>query len=120
MIDAIAGAASVHVLFWSSRGGKDSTLPFQSGVWVLALLQVVLALLILRRSTWARWLIAGVVVFVVGDSLLNTSLSARYESFPGATVRDVLSYTMQAVAVALLFTPASSAWFSNAARRRAA
>jgi hypothetical protein len=120
VVEAIAGAASVHVLFSLAPSSKGWELPFQPGVWLLALLQVLLALFVLRGSNVARWVVTAVVVLLVGDSLLNTSLSARFRSFPAATLRDLCSYALQVTAVALLFLPASSLWFRNTAHSKRA
>jgi hypothetical protein len=111
VLDAIIGAMSVHALFWLLPANKGWILPFQPGVWILALLQVLLSLMILRGANWSRWLVGTAVLFMVGNSLLNTSISMRYQSYPAATTRDALGYVMQVSAVCLLFLPASAAWF---------
>ncbi len=116
VLEAIANAVSVHVLFWLSPSSKGWVLPFQPGVWVMALLQVLLAVQVFRSANWARWLAAALTILIVGDSLLTTNWGARFQSFPAATIRDVASYSMLVTSVLLLFLPPSSAWFSHAKR----
>jgi hypothetical protein len=111
--DALLGAVSVHVLFALSPSSKGWVLPFQPGVWVFALLQVLVALLLLRGVTWLRYAVALLVVGSLLDQLLNTSLGARYQSFPLATARDGVSALLQLGAVVLLFLPRASAWFGK-------
>jgi hypothetical protein len=117
VLDAILGAASVHLLFWLSPSNRGWVLPFQPGVWILALLQVLFALLVARGVNWARWLVTVAIVVLVGDSVLSTSIPMRYKTYPAATVRDLLSYVAQVSAACLLFLPASSAWFHGVRRK---
>jgi hypothetical protein len=111
--DALLGAVSPHVLFALSPSSKGRVLPFQPGVWVVALLQVLLALFLLRGVAWLRYAVALLVVGLLLDQLLNTSLSARYQSFPLATARDGVSALLQLGAVVLLFLPRASMWFTR-------
>ena len=109
--DALLGALSPHALFALSPSSKGWVLPFQPGVWVVALLQVLVALFLFRGVAWLRYVVALLVVALLLDQLLNTSLSARYQSFPLATGRDGVSALLQLGAVVLLFLPSASMWF---------
>lgn len=109
--DALLGAASPHFLFALSPASKGWVLPFQPGVWVLALLQVLVALFLFCGVAWLRYAVALLVVGLLLDQLLNTSLSARYQSYPLATARDGVSSLLQVIAVVLLFMPSASTWF---------
>jgi hypothetical protein len=115
--DALLGAVSPHVLFYLSPASRGWELPFQPGVWILALLQILLALCLLRGVSWLRYLLAALVFGLITDQLLNTSLSNRFQSFPLATVRDGLSAVLQVAAVLLLFTSGSATWFRQVRSR---
>jgi hypothetical protein len=112
-LDALVGAVSQHVLFHFSPASKGWILPFQPGVWILALLQVLFALLVWRGKGWLRYLLGGWVVYLLADYLFLSDLRARFESFPLATSRDILSFTLLVAAAVLLFLPASSSWFTS-------
>jgi hypothetical protein len=111
-VDALLGAVSPHVLFHLSPASKGWVLPFQPGVWILALLQVLFALLVWRRKAWLRYLLGAWAVYLLADYMFLSDLQARFESFPLATSRDVLSLTLLVASVVLLFLPASSNWFA--------
>jgi hypothetical protein len=112
VLDALLGALSPHVLFQLSPSSKGWVLPFQPGVWVLALLQALLAALILRGKGYLRYLLAAWVLYLLVDSIFFTSISARFEHFPLATARDAVSFVLLTTSTAMLFMPASTAWFS--------
>jgi hypothetical protein len=120
VVDAMLCAVSPQVLFSLSPASRGWERPFQPGEWILALLQVLLALLLLRGVCWLRYLLAALVLGLMADQLLNTSLVNRFQSFPLATVRDGVSAGLQVAAVALLFTPGSSAWFRRVCGRAGA
>ena len=111
-LDALLGAISPHVLFYLSPSSKGWVLPFQPGVWILALLQVLFALLVWRGKAWFRYLLAGWAIYLLADYLFLSDLRARFESFPLATSRDILSFTLLVASAVLLFLPASSTWFT--------
>jgi len=115
--DALLGAISPHVLFRLSPGSRGWELPFQPGVWILALLELLLALYLLRGVSWLRYLLAVIVLGLITDQLLSTSLSSRFQSFPLATVRDGLSAALQLAALVLVFTPGSTSWFRQVRNR---
>jgi len=112
--DAVLCALSVDLLFRLSTSGKGWVLPFQPGVWLIALLQVWAAVALLRRVSWVRYLLAVLFVLVLGDSLLSSSWPQRFANYPAATVRDALSYALQLGALLLLFSPSAARWFSHA------
>ncbi len=105
------------MLFRLSPTSRGWELPFQPGVWILALLQLLLALYLLRGVSWLRYLLAVLVLGLITDQLLTTSLSNRFQSFPLATVRDGLSAALQLAAVVLVFTPGSASWFRQVRNR---
>ena len=117
ILDALLGAVSPHVLFQLSPSSKGWVLPFQPGVWIFALLQILVALLLWRGKDWLRYLLAGWAICLLADDLFLSNLRARLESFPLATMRDIVSFALLAGSALLLFLPASSTWFT--ARRSA-
>lgn len=114
IVDAVLCAVSVDVLFRFGSGSRGWVLPFQPGVWLLALLQVWAAVALHRRVSWVRYAVAAIVLFVFSDSLLSSNWSQRSSSFPAATVRDIVSFVLQLLAVVLLFLPSASRWFAHA------
>jgi hypothetical protein len=112
-MDALFGAVSPHVLFHLSPSSNGWALPFQPGVWVLALLQVLFALLIWRGKGWLRYLLACWAVYLLADYVFLSDLRARFESFPFATSRDILSMALLVTSAVLLFLPASTRWFTS-------
>ena len=88
-------------------------LPFQPAVWLVAAVQILIAVLVYRGKNWARWLAAVMIVGLFLDSMLNSSWPGKYATFPAAAVRDAVSYAIELAAVGLLFLPASSTWFRH-------
>jgi len=113
IVDALFGALSVNVLAHFS-GRTEHVLQFHALVWVPALLQIIAAVLLMRRRSWVRYAVAAVVLLLVIDSALNTSWPQAYASFPGATLRDAASFLLQILSVGLLLSPAASSWFNRA------
>jgi hypothetical protein len=113
VVDALLGAVSPHVLFHLSPSSKGWVLPFQPGVWLLALFQLLFAAMVWRGKRVLRYLLAAWVAYLLVDGVAFTSLNARIEHFPWATARDALSFSLLTLSAVLLFLPSSSEWFNH-------
>lgn len=65
--------------------------------------------LVHQGLNWARFVLAGVIGLGLISSLI--SFSSAYRLHPGATLLDLISTLISLMALVLLFTTPSNAWF---------
>ncbi len=91
---------------------------YSVGSIVSVFIGAVLTFYVLRQihagANWARYVMAGLIG--LGVLALIGLFSQEYAQNPGATVVDVLSTIISLIAVVLLFTKESNAWFRQTAR----
>lgn len=113
MLHAIVTGGPVCLAFVYAHGSPSTwwQWAFTGANLVPMSLDLGIAALCLSRPRWPRIVMAVLFVQLLGDYAAVGDMGRRFASYPWAATRDVVDWSVQAVALALLFLPAASRWY---------
>ena len=114
MLDALVGALAGDVLTRLSATGGWSGLPLQAGNWLLAGVQVALALHLLRGGRGVRPMLALWGLLVAADLALAGDLQGRLHTDTLATALQINTVLLLVLVQGLLWRPSARQWLVQA------
>jgi len=117
VLHAIVTGGPIGQAFVYAQGTRSIgwQVAFMGADLLLMTLELGIAALPLWRRRWPRVVMAVLFVLLLGDYVAIGDMGRRFASYPWAATRDVVDWAVQAVALMLLFLPASSRWYRRTA-----